>query len=115
MKRAECLKQAEKIVTASREETYGPPEDNFSLIAKLWSNYLSTGCDTVDVSAGDVAMMMSLLKIARIRTGNHKDDNYVDLAGYAACGCEIGSNKMSRNDINDNITEHIEGGIVIYD
>lgn len=37
------------------------------------------------------AVMMALLKIARIKTGKHKDDNFVDLAGYAACACEMGS------------------------
>lgn len=39
----------------------------------------------------DVAMMMALLKIARIRTGTATNDSYVDLAGYAACGAEINS------------------------
>lgn len=42
-------------------------------------------------NAIDVAMMMALLKIARIRTGTATDDSYVDLAGYAACGAEINS------------------------
>ena len=47
----------------------------------------------VEFTANDVAMMMALLKIARIRTGTATDDSYVDLAGYAACGAEINSNK----------------------
>ena len=33
--------------------------------------------------------MLALLKIARIATGHAKEDNWVDLAGYAACGGEI--------------------------
>ena len=33
-------------------------------------------------------MMMALLKIARIASGNNPD-SFVDLAGYAACGGEI--------------------------
>ena len=33
--------------------------------------------------------MLALLKIARIRSGNGKEDNWVDLAGYAACGAEV--------------------------
>lgn len=37
----------------------------------------------------DVAAMMALLKIARIASGHAKADNWVDLAGYAACGGEI--------------------------
>jgi hypothetical protein len=34
-------------------------------------------------------MMMALLKIARIASGQTKEDNYVDLCGYAACAGEI--------------------------
>lgn len=33
--------------------------------------------------------MLALLKIARIASGNAKKDNWVDLAGYAACGGEL--------------------------
>ena len=33
--------------------------------------------------------MLALLKIARIASGHGKSDNWVDLAGYAACGGEI--------------------------
>lgn len=43
----------------------------------------------VSVTAVDVAMMMGMLKIARIRTGKFTQDNFVDLAGYAACGAEV--------------------------
>ena len=43
------------------------------------------------VNAVDVAAMLALLKIARIASGHAKEDNWVDLAGYAACGGEIES------------------------
>jgi hypothetical protein len=33
--------------------------------------------------------MLALLKIARIASGHAKEDNWIDLAGYAACGGEI--------------------------
>ena len=36
------------------------------------------------VTAVDVAMMMGMLKMARIKTGKYTQDNFVDLAGYAA-------------------------------
>ena len=39
-------------------------------------------------TAVDVAMMMGMLKMARIKTGKYTQDNFVDLAGYAACGAE---------------------------
>nr|DAU67432.1 MAG TPA: hypothetical protein [Caudoviricetes sp.] len=34
-------------------------------------------------------LLPALLKIARIASGHAKSDNWVDLAGYAACGGEI--------------------------
>ena len=37
----------------------------------------------------DVAVMMGLLKIARIKTGNGITDSFIDLAGYAACAGEL--------------------------
>ena len=90
MNRGEILLTAEKYVNGDREQQYGTPENNFSIIAKFWSTYLGEqGMITTSIDAHDVAVMMALLKIARITSGQHKDDNYIDLAGYAACGGEI--------------------------
>ena len=33
--------------------------------------------------------MLILLKVARIKSGKKKNDNWIDIAGYAACGGEI--------------------------
>lgn len=84
MTRAETLDKAKACVCGHRENEYGSPENNFNVIADLWSVY-----KRVEFTANDVAMMMALLKIARIRTGTATDDSYIDLAGYAACGAEI--------------------------
>ena len=84
MTRAETLDRAKQCVCGQRENEYGSPEDNFRSIAALWSVYKNT-----DFTATDVAMMMALLKIARIKTGTATEDSFVDLAGYAACGAEI--------------------------
>lgn len=83
MNRLDTLKAAAECVCGSREEDYGSPEDNFAVIAALWTAYTGT-----DITPKDVAMMMALLKIARAKAGS-KPDTYVDLAGYAACGAEI--------------------------
>lgn len=83
-KRKEILAKAEQAVNGQRELDYGAPENNFKIIADLWSAY--KGCEVTPV---DVAMMMALLKIARIRHGGGTGDSYVDLAGYAACGGEL--------------------------
>lgn len=98
MTRAETLDKAKQCVCGQRENEYGSPEDNFLTIAKLWSAYKN-----VDFSATDVAMMMALLKIARISTGIATEDSFVDLAGYAACGAEI----VSTNSINTKYEDDI--------
>lgn len=88
MKRAEILDAAKRCVCGDREQDYGSPENNFRVIADLWTTYLG-----YKVAATDVAAMLALLKIARISSGHAKDDNWIDLAGYAACGGEIESNQ----------------------
>lgn len=87
--RAEILDEAKKCVCGQRELNYGTPENNFALIGRLWEAY--TG---VPFSPEDVAMMMALLKIARIKKGKNVD-SYVDLAGYAACAGEIATDTAS--------------------
>jgi hypothetical protein len=84
MKRPEVLEAAKICVCGNRERDYGQPENNFGTIADFWSAYLHH-----PVRARDVAAMLALLKIARISNGNPKGDNWIDLAGYAACGGEI--------------------------
>lgn len=91
MKRKEILQQADKCVNGQREQDYGTPEQNFQIIADLWSAYKG-----ISFSAVDVAMMMSLLKIARIRSGGGTGDSFVDLAGYAARGGELAELEKTR-------------------
>lgn len=86
MDRKEILESAIQTVCKDRQDKYGNCEDNFGIIAEFWTGYLNT-----EVTAEDVAVMMMLLKIARIRTGVYDVDNYIDIAGYAACGSEIAS------------------------
>ena len=90
--RADILHAAEKCVCGQRETDYGTPEDNFKTIAELWKTYLRRACvdeaGGVYIDANDVAMMMTLLKIARIAAGGGKADSWIDLAGYAAYGTE---------------------------
>ena len=82
--RAEILDAAKKIVTGDREKQYGKPEDNFAVIAEFWTTYIGH-----PISSEDVAIMMALLKIARIRSGNYKADSFVDGVGYLSLAAEI--------------------------
>ena len=92
MNRAEILEKARSCVCGERQTDYGTPGDSFKTIAALWSAYTGHDCSPIDV-----AMMMSLLKIARIKTGRVTEYSFVDLAGYAACGGEIATERGNEN------------------
>ena len=104
MNRLDTLKAAAECVCGSREDDYGSPEDNFSVIAALWTAYTGT-----DITPKDVAMMMALLKIARAKAGS-KPDTYIDLAGYAACGAEISERDPKRTASTSDADEGTEAG-----
>ena len=82
--RSEILDTAREYVTQDRAATHGDAERNFNLIADYWSSHLD-----LNITASDVAVMMTLLKIARIRSNPRNEDNWVDACGYMACGGEI--------------------------
>lgn len=67
-----------------RANKHGGPEDSFSEIASLWQAYLGT-----PVTEENVVNMMILFKVARNKTGTDKEDNWVDIAGYAECGNQV--------------------------
>lgn len=95
--REECLRTANECVNGARDLVYGNPEYNFGLIADLWTDYLGHL-----ITKEDVTMMMVLLKVARVRSGAGNSDNFVDIAGYAACGFE---NYITIRDMEENRTQ----------
>ena len=82
--RAGILEEAARIVTQDRNVTHGEPEETFGLIAAYWSAHPDH-----NVSPGDVAVMMTLLKLARLKANPANPDNWLDGCGYLACGAEI--------------------------
>jgi hypothetical protein len=84
MNRAEILDTAKEYVTRDRAADHGDLEDNFEMIAKLWTAYKRT-----PFTAYEVANMMIMLKLARSAGVPGHADNWVDMAGYAACGGEL--------------------------
>ena len=101
MTRNEILRAAEKIVSGERQEQYGSPEDNFAVIARYWECYLdartkNSGSDaTFTLDADDVAAMMILFKVGRLSTGAGSADTWIDIAGYAACGGQVQTEKKN--------------------
>ncbi len=82
--RKAILDAAEKCVCKERNNQYGEPEDCFQDIANLWAAYKG-----VDFDPFDVAMMMSLLKVARAKANPRHTDNYIDLCGYGSIAGEL--------------------------
>lgn len=107
MTRPEILEAARQCVCGDREQDYGSPEDNFRTIADMWTDYLVAmprvvvddklieGDWDIVIGPADVAAMQALLKLARVASGNPKNDNWIDCAGYAACGGEIESHRTT--------------------
>lgn len=87
MDRCELLEEAKRVITGAREDIYGKCEDSFKNIASYWSTYLK-----MDISKIDVANMMILLKVARMKKNSKYLDNYIDIVGYAANAAELAEN-----------------------
>lgn len=91
MNRAAILDRARECVMVDRAATHGDAERSFGRIAAYWSAHLDH-----PVSATDVAVMMTMLKLARIATSPEHMDHWVDGAGYLACGGEIAATPKKR-------------------
>lgn len=87
MKRVEICETAARLIGGERNRQHGDPRPNHENIGALWNAYLERRFPQLAgarLSAHDVALMMSLLKIARTMAGNHNPDDYVDGVGYLA-------------------------------
>jgi hypothetical protein len=61
-----------------RANQYDAPELNLKRIASMWTNFLKR-----EVTAYEVAVMMAMLKLARLSQGYHQD-TLEDAAAYIA-------------------------------
>lgn len=80
------LAEADALINGNRQASYGPPEQDFKRTADMWTGLLQYRMLPGErFKPEDVAWMMVCLKASRAQ---HQDkrDNYVDAAGYAACG-----------------------------
>jgi hypothetical protein len=90
MLRSEVLDKACELISKDRAETYGDARDSFECIAALWTAYLLNHRGSeVGLNTADVAAMMTLMKVSRLRFAQEYADSWVDIAGYAALGCEL--------------------------
>ena len=80
--RSEVLRTAASYVTGDRADEHGDAEDNFGRIARYWEAHLG-----VPITSPDVAIMMCLLKLSRIKHNPLNTDSWID--GYLALGAEL--------------------------
>ena len=88
--RATCLEKAKRKAVGYKDNNNSRPENNLEQIAIYWRAFIKNqfGLD-LKITSEHVALMMELMKIARIQGGHSVEDSYVDACGYLACGYEI--------------------------
>jgi hypothetical protein len=90
--RVQALREAARIINGDRNKQYGGPEENFTNIAKIWEVIFQR-----EFTPEEVAMAMVGVKLARfVSKAGFQPDTWIDIAGYAGCGYEVGQNH--RND-----------------
>ena len=73
------LTEAEELIHGQRAIDYGDARENHQRIADLWNAYTQPDMFTPE----DVAVMMILLKVARLMENGYHEDTVRDIAGYA--------------------------------
>ena len=82
---ARTLARAASIIDGERDRSHGDRHESHRCIANLWTAYL----DGYEFTSQDVAIMLALMKIARMKTGDGNGDNFIDAAGYLALAGEL--------------------------
>lgn len=97
--RVQPLRVAEQLITRDRNNTYGPPTQDFDRTARFWTIYLELKLKTDAVlEPHDVALMIDLLKTSRLVWSPGNFDSWCDKAGYVGCGweCVVAEEKGKR-------------------
>lgn len=94
MDRKEVLDAAAKACLITRSAQYSHPKDAFFSISKLWNTWYGIR-KPGEFNAVDVAMMLAMVKQARLSSNPTHEDSWIDLAGYAACGGEVATQNAS--------------------
>lgn len=84
IERGSVLDRAKALITGERAKQHGEASETHGKIAERWSSRL--GCT---VTSKDVALMMIDVKLVRSQHNPTNEDNYVDIAGYAALAAEL--------------------------
>lgn len=86
--RESLLDEAKNLVTGDRNNSYGPPNQDFERSAGQLNALGYRGPDGRPLMGHDIAMIIMAVKMSRLVWTPGKRDSWVDIAGYAACGYE---------------------------
>lgn len=90
--REKVIDAAHKAVIFQRNNSYGPPTQDFSRSAALMNALGFRIIDSLgtahDLDAHHVALIQMCVKMSRISWSPDHFDSWTDIAGYAACGYE---------------------------
>ena len=100
MKASEMLLNAAELVGGHRAEDYGDKALNHQRIALLWTYWLNESRKGAtpfgeSITSYDAAMMMLLVKVARLMHSPGHQDSHIDIAGYASILEEIANKELS--------------------
>lgn len=98
--REQLIEKVRAATLQDRNKDYGNPEDNFRNIADVWNWWFETRIreemragvvhtKALKITPLDVAHMMTLMKMARLKTNPTHFDSQVDAAGYQACAADF--------------------------
>lgn len=98
--RERVLLQAVEAITKQRNNTYGPPTQDFDRIANAltalgfrFDPHNDGGQNGGALEGHHVAMIQIVLKLSRATWSPAHEDNWIDIAGYAGCGFECVEDK----------------------
>jgi hypothetical protein len=86
--RTGVLTEAKALITGDRNNSYGPPTQDFARTAGALNAYGYRGPDGRELQAHDIALFIMAVKMSRLMWTPAKRDSWVDVAGYAGCGYE---------------------------
>jgi hypothetical protein len=85
--RASVCDEGKQLITGDRNNTYGPPTQDFQRTASMATAF-GFQVNGEPLESHHVAIFMILLKMSRLAWTPAKRDSWVDTIGYAGCGFE---------------------------
>lgn len=86
--RAQMLDEAKQCITGDRNNSYGPPWQDFRRTAGALNAMGYRAPNNRRLQSHDIAIFIMMVKISRLMWTPTKRDSWVDIAGYAGCGLE---------------------------